>query len=176
MKNRRTSTVTASSCRSECDTANSRLRSARTGRYCPHLIGPAGHFLGRYTRKRTKEPASAVARLAVICRALDRRAYEGGIRLRFIGLASPCRPRASRASTAGCATSASTCTGFAAWPTAGRSSKAWRLDYNWARPHSALGGLTPEEYRSGLPATSMRKTKDGILPVMSPSQTQTVGV
>lgn len=23
----------------------------------------------------------------------------------------------------------------------------WRLDYNRARPHSALGGLTPEEYR-----------------------------
>ena len=26
----------------------------------------------------------------------------------------------------------------------------WRLDYNQARPHSALGGLTPEEYRLGI--------------------------
>ncbi|HTD57113.1 MAG TPA: integrase core domain-containing protein, partial [Silvibacterium sp.] len=25
----------------------------------------------------------------------------------------------------------------------------WRLDYNWVRPHSSLGYLTPEEFRMG---------------------------
>jgi putative transposase len=26
----------------------------------------------------------------------------------------------------------------------------WRLDYNHVRPHSALGGLSPETYRLGI--------------------------
>jgi transposase InsO family protein len=35
-----------------------------------------------------------------------------------------------------------------------RSIGAWRLDYNWVRPHSSLGDLTPEAYaqREGLVA------------------------
>ena len=28
--------------------------------------------------------------------------------------------------------------------------EAWRLDYNRVRPHSALGGLSPETYRLGI--------------------------
>ncbi|MBU1040527.1 MAG: transposase [Proteobacteria bacterium] len=28
--------------------------------------------------------------------------------------------------------------------------EAWRQDYNTARPHSALGGLAPKEYRRAI--------------------------
>lgn len=28
--------------------------------------------------------------------------------------------------------------------------EAWRQDYNWNRPHSALGNLTPDEFGRGL--------------------------
>lgn len=44
--------------------------------------------------------------------------------------------------------------------------KAWRQDYNTSRPHSSLGNLTPEKFRSQFLQTSNnhRELSPGVVP------------
>jgi putative transposase len=87
-------------------------------------------------------------------RALDQWAYERGIRLRFIAPGKPVQNAYIESFNGRLRDECLNLHWFRSVADARQIVEAWRLDYNRARPHSALGGLTPEEYRSGLTATS----------------------
>ena len=87
-------------------------------------------------------------------RALDQWAYERGIRLRFIAPGKPVQNCYIESFNGRLRDECLNLHWFRSVADARQIVEAWRLDYNRARPHSALGGLTPEEYRSGLTATS----------------------
>ena len=86
-------------------------------------------------------------------RALDQWAYERGIRLRFIAPGKPVQNCYIESFNGRLRDECLNLHWFRSVADARQIVEAWRLD-NRARPHSALGGLTPEEYRSGLTATS----------------------
>ena len=87
-------------------------------------------------------------------RALDQWAYERGIRLRFIAPGKPVQNAYIESFNGRLRDECLNLHWFRSVADARQIVEAWRLDYNRARPHSALGGLTPEEYCSGLTATS----------------------
>lgn len=64
--------------------------------------------------------------------------------------ASRCRTVLSKASTAGCATSASNEHLFANLNEARQIIEEWRIDYNTNRPHTSLNGLTPTEFATRI--------------------------
>jgi putative transposase len=98
-------------------------------------------------------------------RALDQWAYERGIRLRFIAPGKPVQNAYIESFNGRLRDECLNLHWFRSVADARQIVEAWRLDYNRARPHSALGGLTPEEYRSGLTATSaVWKAPDGFTP------------
>jgi putative transposase len=98
-------------------------------------------------------------------RALDQWAYERGIRLRFIAPGKPVQNAYIESFNGRLRDECLNLHWFRSVTDARQIVEAWRLDYNRARPHSALGGLTPEEYRSGLTATSaVWKAPDGFTP------------
>jgi putative transposase len=92
---------------------------------------------------------------SVISNALDRWAYDRGLKFHFIRPGSRLRTRLSSRSTAGCEKSVSTPTGFDSLEHARELIAAWWTDYNTDRPHSALGGLTPMEYEEQLGRTQL---------------------
>ena len=60
--------------------------------------------------------------------------------------ASRCRTASWRASSAGCATNASTSSCSPDYRHARDIIEEWRIDYNTNRPHTSLDGLTPNEF------------------------------
>ena len=81
----------------------------------------------------------------MISRALDQWAYERGIRLRFIAPGKPVQNCYIESFNGRLRDECLNLHWFRSMADAGQIVEAWRLDYNRARPHSALGGLTPEE-------------------------------
>jgi putative transposase len=80
-------------------------------------------------------------------RALDQWAYERGIKLRFIAPGKPVENAFIESFNGRLRDECLNLHWFWSVADARRIVEAWRLDYNRSRPHSALGGLTPEEYR-----------------------------
>jgi putative transposase len=83
-------------------------------------------------------------------RALDQWAYERGIRLRFIAPGKPVQNCYIESFNGRLRDECLNQHWFRNLTDARTIVEAWRLDYNQARPHSSLGGLTPEEYRLGI--------------------------
>ena len=82
-------------------------------------------------------------------RALDQWAYERGVRLRFIAPGKPVQNAFIESFNGRLRDECLNQHWFRSLGDARQIVEEWRLDYNRARPHSALGGLTPEEYRLG---------------------------
>jgi putative transposase len=80
-------------------------------------------------------------------RALDQWAYERGIKLRFIAPGKPVQNAFIESFNGRLRDECLNLNWFWSVADAREIVEIWRLDYNRARPHSALGGLTPEEYR-----------------------------
>jgi putative transposase len=83
-------------------------------------------------------------------RALDQWAYERGVRLRFIAPGKPVQNAFIESFNGRLRDECLNQHWFRSLGDARQIVEEWRLDYNLARPHSALGGLTPEEYRLGI--------------------------
>jgi putative transposase len=83
-------------------------------------------------------------------RALDQWAYERGVRLRFIAPGKPVQNCYIESFNGRLRDECLNQHWFWSLGDARQIVEDWRLDYNRARPHSALGGLTPEEYRLGI--------------------------
>jgi putative transposase len=80
-------------------------------------------------------------------RALDQWAYERGIQLRFIAPGKPVQNAYIESFNGRLRDECLNQHWFRSLADARQIVEEWRQDYNQARPHSALGGLTPEEYR-----------------------------
>jgi putative transposase len=87
-------------------------------------------------------------------RALDQWAYERGVRLRFIAPGKPVQNCYIESFNGRLRDECLNQHWFRNVADARQIVEEWRLDYNRARPHSSLGGLTPEEYR-------LRTTRSG---------------
>ena len=83
-------------------------------------------------------------------RALDQWAYERGIRLRFIAPGKPVQNCFIESFNGRLRDECLNQHWFWSLGDARQIVEEWRLDYNRARPHSALGGLSPETYRLGI--------------------------
>ena len=83
-------------------------------------------------------------------RALDQWAYERGVRLRFIAPGKPVQNCYIESFNGRLRDECLNQHWFRNLGDARQIVEEWRLDYNRSRPHSALGGLTPEEYRIGI--------------------------
>lgn len=83
-------------------------------------------------------------------RALDQWAYERSIRLRFIAPGKPVQNAFIESFNGRLRDECLNQHWFWNVRDARQIVEEWRLDYNRSRPHSALGGLTPEEYRLGI--------------------------
>ena len=83
-------------------------------------------------------------------RALDQWAYERGVKLRFIAPGKPVQNCYIESFNGRLRDECLNQHWFRSLADARQIVEEWRLDYNQARPHSALGGLTPDEYRLGI--------------------------
>ena len=83
-------------------------------------------------------------------RALDQWAYEHGVRLRFIAPGKPVQNCFIESFNGRLRDECLNQHWFRNLADARRIVAEWRSDYNRVRPHSALGGLSPEEYRLGI--------------------------
>lgn len=83
-------------------------------------------------------------------RALDQWAYERGVRLRFIAPGKPVQNCYIESFNGRLRDECLNQHWFRSLADARQIVEEWRLDYNRARPHSALSGLTPQEYRLGI--------------------------
>jgi putative transposase len=96
-------------------------------------------------------------------RALDQWAYERGVRLRFIAPGKPVQNCFIESFNGRLRDECLNQHWFWSLTDARQIIETWRLDYNRARPHSALGGLTPEEYRLGTTTTRVGVQSPGLL-------------
>jgi putative transposase len=80
-------------------------------------------------------------------RALDQWAYERGVRLRFIAPGKPVQNCFIESFNGRLRDECLNQHWFLNLADARQIVAEWRVDYNRVRPHSALGGLTLEEYR-----------------------------
>jgi putative transposase len=80
-------------------------------------------------------------------RALDQWAYERGVRLRFIATGKPVQNCFIESFNGRLRDECLNQHWFRNLADARQIVAEWRSDYNRVRPHSALGGLPPEEYR-----------------------------
>jgi putative transposase len=96
-------------------------------------------------------------------RALDQWAYERGVRLRFIAPGKPVQNCFIESFNGRLRDECLNQHWFWSLADARQIVEEWRLDYNRARPHSALGGLTPEEYRLGTTGTGTGVQSPGLL-------------
>ena len=96
-------------------------------------------------------------------RALDQWAYERGVRLRFIAPGKPVQNCYIESFNGRLRDECLNQHWFRNLADAREIVESWRLDYNRARPHSALKGLTPEEYCLGITATEVGVQGSGLL-------------
>jgi len=96
-------------------------------------------------------------------RALDQWAYERGIRLRFIAPGKPVQNCFIESFNGRLRDECLNQHWFWSLGDARQIVEEWRLDYNRARPHSALGGLTPEEYCLGITRPGVGVQSPGLL-------------
>ena len=82
--------------------------------------------------------------------ALDAWAYQHGVQLDFIAPGKPVQNAYIESFNGRLRDECLNQHWFFSLADARQIVEAWRLDYNQARPHSSLGGLTPEEYRLGI--------------------------
>jgi putative transposase len=92
-------------------------------------------------------------------RALDQWAYERGVKLRFIAPGKPVQNCYIESFNGRLRDECLNQHWFRSLADAKQIVEEWRLDYNQARPHSSLGGLTPQEYR-------LRITQPGAWPIV----------
>ena len=83
-------------------------------------------------------------------RALDQWAYERGVKLRFIAPGKPVQNCYIESFNGRLRDECLNQHWFRSLADARQIVEEWRLDYNQARPHGSLGGLTPQEYRLGI--------------------------
>jgi putative transposase len=83
-------------------------------------------------------------------RALDRWAYERGVRLRFSDRGKPVQNAFIESFIGRLRDECLNEHWFLSLADARRIVEAWRRDYNQSRPHSSLGYRTPEEFRRGV--------------------------
>ncbi|MEZ4364721.1 MAG: IS3 family transposase [Kofleriaceae bacterium] len=81
-----------------------------------------------------------------ISNALDRWAYERGVKLHFIKPGTPTENAFIESFNGSFRNECLNANWFDSLDHARELIEAWRLDYNSDRPHSSLGGLTPIEY------------------------------
>jgi putative transposase len=81
-------------------------------------------------------------------KALDQWAYERGVRLRFIEPGKPVQNAYIESFNGRLRDECLNEHWFLSLPDARRIVEEWRIDYNRTRPHSALGNLAPEEFRT----------------------------
>ena len=96
-------------------------------------------------------------------RALDQWAYERGIKLRFIAPGKPVQNAFIESFNGRLRDECLNLNWFWSVADARQIVEEWRLDYNQARPHSALNGLTPEEYRLGITGSGAGVLIPGLL-------------
>jgi putative transposase len=96
-------------------------------------------------------------------RALDQWAYERGIRLRFIAPGKPVQNCYIESFNGRLRDECLNQHWFRSLADARQIVEEWRVDYNRTRPHSALRGLTPEEYRLGITAAEVGVQSPGLL-------------
>jgi len=81
-----------------------------------------------------------------ISNALDKWAYERGVKLHFIKPGTPTQNAFIESFNGSFRNECLNANWFDSLDDARRVIEAWRVDYNDDRPHSSLGGLTPIEY------------------------------
>ena len=96
-------------------------------------------------------------------RALDQWAYERGIRLRFIAPGKPVQNAFIESFNGRLRDECLNLNWFWSVADARQIVEEWRQDYNRSRPHSALAGLTPEEYRLGITVSGAGVLSPGLL-------------
>jgi len=89
-------------------------------------------------------------------RALDQWAYGRGVRLRFIAPGKPVQNCYIESFNGRLRDECLNQHWFWSLAEARQIVEEWRLDYNRSRPHSALGGLTPESTVSALRGQKQR--------------------
>jgi putative transposase len=90
-------------------------------------------------------------------KAVDQWAYERGVRLRFIEPGKPAQNAFVESFHGRLRDECLDRHWFLGLADARRTVEAWRQDYNRARPHSALGYRSPEEFRLGFDAAATRR-------------------
>jgi putative transposase len=88
-------------------------------------------------------------------RALDQWAYEHGVKLRFIEPGKPVQNAFIESFNGRFRDECLNQHWFTSLGEARRIIEAWRLDYNQARPHSALGNLTPDQFAQDARAVTV---------------------
>jgi putative transposase len=96
-------------------------------------------------------------------RALDQWPYERGIRLRFIAPGKPVQNAFIESFNGRLRDECLNQHWFWSVGDARKIVEEWRLDYNQSRPPSALGGLTPEEYRLWITGSGAGVLSPGLL-------------
>ncbi len=92
-------------------------------------------------------------------KALDQWAYERGVQLRFIEPGKPVQNAYIESFNGRLRDECLNEHWFVSLPAARRTIEEWRIDYNRHRPHSSLGNLSPEEFRTGW---TMRRAPAGL--------------
>jgi len=85
-------------------------------------------------------------------KALDRWAYEHGVKIHFIRPGKPVENSFVESFNGKFRDECLNESSFVSLADARREIESWRLDYNRARPHSSLGNLSPEQFavKAGL--------------------------
>ncbi len=93
-----------------------------------------------------------------ISNALDKWAYERGVKLHFIKPGTPTQNAFIESFNGSFRNECLNANWFDSLDHARRLIEEWRVDYNDDRPHSSLGGLTPIEYQSQHQSPSRTQT------------------
>lgn len=128
-------TFTRESLAIEVDTS---LGGARVARVLDRVIGERGAAPAEIVLDNGPELTS---------RAMDQWAYERGVRLRFIAPGKPVQNCYIESFNGKFREECLNLHWFRSLGDARQIVEDWRMDYNLARPHSSLGGQTPEEFR-----------------------------
>jgi putative transposase len=120
----------------EVDTS---LSGVRVARVLDRIVGERGQAPAEIVLDNGPELTS---------KALDQWAYERGVRLRFIEPGKPVQNAFIESFNGRLRDECLNEHWFLSLPDARRVVEDWRIDYNQHRPHSSLGNLAPEEFRT----------------------------